>query len=347
MFKELSKGRVEIENDLSEKEVNELANNKGLEVIQFSEPIEDSTFEILDNILFSIRDDVVLRAYGFYSKVCDLKFLLRMPNLARFYVECHGEVENLDYIATLEHLKELNLSIFSLDNFTILAKVPDTLEILTLGQTRSKKPDLEVIKRFSQLKTLFIGGHTKNIEVIKELKNIEDLTLSSITTKNVNFLVPLERMWSLDIKLGGIKDFSAIEGMDNIKYLELWQIRGLKDISFISTLKGLQNLFLQSLPNIEAMPSLNELVQLKKVALENMKGLKDISSLEHAPSLVEFTHWSAMNMSVEDYTPLLKNSSLKRVSVGFGSDIRNKQFKELAAKYRKNDEGWWGEFPYE
>jgi hypothetical protein len=347
VYKEISKGRVEIEDSLTEKEVNELANYKGLEVIQFSKPIEDSTFEILDGTLFSVRNDVTLRAYGFYSSDCDLNFLLSMPNLDSFYVECHGEVKNLDNIAALKNLKELNVSIFSLDNFNILSKVPDTLEILILGQTRSKKPDLEAINRFSKLTTLHIEGHTKNIEVIKHLTNIEDLTLRSITTKNLDFLTQLEKMWSLDIKLGGINDFSAIEGMDNIKYLELWQIRGLKDISFISTLKGLQNLFLQSLPNIEVMPSLKELVRLKKVALENMKGLKDISSLEHAPSLVEFTHWSAMNMSVENYIPLLRNPSLKRASVGFGSDKRNKQFQELAAKYNKIDDIWWDKFLYE
>ena len=47
-----------------------------LEVIQFSEPIELDTFERLNDLLFAKRDDVELRAYGFYGVKCDLSFLL-------------------------------------------------------------------------------------------------------------------------------------------------------------------------------------------------------------------------------------------------------------------------------
>ncbi|MEI5908571.1 hypothetical protein WAK64_16105 [Bacillus spongiae] len=135
--------------------------------------------------------------------------------------------------------------------------------------------------------------------------------------------------------------------MNNIKYLELWQIRGLSDISFISTLVGLENLFLQSLPNIEVLPNFTNLKKLRKIALENMKGLKDISSLEYAPSLIEFSHWSAMNMQVKDYIPLLKNPSLKRAAVGFGSNKRNNQFEEIAKEYHIDSEILWYNFPYE
>lgn len=77
-----------------------------------------------------------------------------------------------------------------------------------------------------------------------------------------------------------------------------------------------------------------------------MKGLKDITSLEYAPSLVEFTHWSAMNMNVEDYIPLLKNPSLERVSVGFGSDKRNIQFEKLAKEYGKTSDIMWHDFTF-
>jgi len=39
---------------------------------------------------------------------------------------------------------------------------------------------------------------------------------------------------------------SAIADKESIKYLELWQIRGLGDIGVVSSLSGLQFLFVQS-----------------------------------------------------------------------------------------------------
>jgi len=39
---------------------------------------------------------------------------------------------------------------------------------------------------------------------------------------------------------------SAIADKESIKYLELWQIRGLGDIGVVSLLSGLQFLFVQS-----------------------------------------------------------------------------------------------------
>ncbi|MGG0186185.1 hypothetical protein [Bacillus rhizoplanae] len=341
MYSIITEGRVQIKGKMTKEEVHELLNYKDLEVIQFQSEVEHDTFQKLNDILFSVRDDVVLRVYGFYNSKCDFSFLERLPNLSRFYAECYEMVENLEAITFLKKLKELNLSIFGLESFDILSKIPDTLEELVLGETKSKKPNLSILERFGNLRKLFIIGHKKNIEVISNLGNIEKLTLTSITTKNLEFLLPLKKLWYLNINLGGLNNFSAIEGLDNIKYLELFQIRGLSDISFISTLTGLQYLSLQNLPNVNVLPNLSSLTKLKKVALESMKGLKDISSLEHAPALVEFTHWSAMNMNIEDYVPLLRNPSLERVSVGFGSDKRNIQFERLAEEYGKAGDILW------
>ncbi|WP_426445300.1 hypothetical protein ACP26L_18655 [Paenibacillus sp. S-38] len=349
MYSQTSKGRIDIKSNLSEAEVQELVTLTDLEVIQFSEPLEPYTFQLLNDQLFAKREDVELRVYGFYDKTCDLSFLSALPHVTRFTVDCIREVEHLDAILHLGQLKALHIGIYHLDSFDILARIPATLESLMLEQTRSKKPDLAVLERFSGLTTLYIEGHTRNIDVIGKLAHLEDVTLRSVTTSHVEFLAPLKKLWSLDIKLGGIHNYSAIEGMDSIKYLELWQIRGLKDLSFISTLTGLQYLFLQSLRNVEALPALNGLTKLRKVHLDTMKGLKDISSLGQAPSLTEFTHWSAMNMRMEDYMALWSNPSVQRVKASFDSAKRNQEFEEWAQRFGKTSEILWsgGEFPFD
>jgi hypothetical protein len=136
-------------------------------------------------------------------------------------------------------------------------------------------------------------------------------------------------MWSLDIKLGGIRDLSAIRGMSNIAYLELWQIKGLSDVSVIAELPGLQNLFLQSLPNVRALPSLSQAYSLRRIMLQNMKGLRDFTPLESAPSLEEFLLVEGFKNEPYDLAAVLKNPSLRRVSAGFSSLKKCQEFERM------------------
>lgn len=64
MYNQFFRGRADIQKRLSEEEIIDLAQDDGLEAIQFSEEVEQETFQMLNDLLFSIRDDVVLRAFG-------------------------------------------------------------------------------------------------------------------------------------------------------------------------------------------------------------------------------------------------------------------------------------------
>ncbi len=211
----------------------------------------------------------------------------------------------------------------------VFSKVTDKLTGLLLGTTRSKKPDLSPLNRFGKLTRIYLDGQQKNIDVLCELNLLEDVTLRSITTPDLHYLNRLQHMWSLDIKLGGIRGFSAIEGMQRIKYLELWQVRGLNDIDFITTLPGLQNLMLQSLPLITALPSFREMRKLRRITLNNLKGLRDFSELQWSPALEEFVLIEGQLQQPEDLLPVLRNPALCRVWTNFGSIRKEQRFKEL------------------
>ncbi len=325
--------RYEFEGSLTKRQVVALAKNASLKTLQCCRPVRDSTWDLLNDHLFSLRKDVELRLYGFYATELDLGFVTRLPNVEHFSADCLISAKGAEHIQSMRNLRSLGIGIYELDSFDFLNGVTDALEKLSLGCTKSRKPDLGPLVRFKHLKQVYIERQQKNIEVLSELTHLEDVTLRSISTPNIDYLRPLKKMWSLDVKLGGIKDLSSIEGMDGIKYLELWQIRGLNDISVISTLYGLQYLFLQALRRVSALPSFEKLKQLRRIYLENMKALEDISSLGGAPALEEFIYVSAQNMNPEDCIPLLKNTRVRRVSVGFGSNNKNKQFRELMKEH--------------
>jgi hypothetical protein len=320
---------IQFDRNLSDAEIERLVRKRRLQVLQCSSPVEPDTWTRLNERFFSRRPKVALRVYGFDRDTCDLTFAARMTNVRHFSADCLVRAIGVESVCRLEHLESLGIGIYGLSDFSFLREVAKGLRSLSLEQTKSKKPDLAPLSRFENLQEVYLEGQRKNIEVLSGLVELAEVTLRSITTPDIAYLRPLTQMWSLDIKLGGIRNLNAIAGMNGIKYLELWQILGLQDIGVISTLEGLQYLFLQSLPHITALPPLGRLRKLRRLYLENMRGLRDLSALRDTPALEEFLHVSALGLQPEDYTLLFRNPSVKRADVGFGSLKKNERFEQL------------------
>jgi hypothetical protein len=260
-----------------------------------------------------------------------------MTNVRRFAADCLMRATNADAIADMPHLEALSLGIFELQDLAVLDRVPPTLTTLGIGATHSKKPRLEPLARFQSLKTLYIEGHSNGIEVLSDLRELEDVTLRSITTQDVRYLSPLERLWSLDLKLGGIRSFDGVEGKDSIKYLELWQIRELEQVNVVASLTGLQNVFLQSLPQVKELPRLDNSRALRRAVLQNMKGLVDFTAFETAPALEEFALVQGNRQQPEQLVPVLRNPVITGVKAHFGGDRKQQAFARLRDTYGKKD----------
>jgi len=321
--------RVDFSEPISLSDIEYLVSYPKIEVLQCSFPIRVTTWDLLNSEFFRRRPEVELRVYGFHAQPCDLRFASRMSYVRHFAADSITSASGLEAITEMSNLQTLIIGIYNLDNFDFLWKVTDKLTSLLLGATRSKKPDLSPLSRFQSLTRIYLEGQQKNIDVLSELNGLEDVTLRSITTPNLHYLSNLLHMWSLNVKLGGIRDFSAIAGINNLKYLELWQIRGLDNLEFISHQAGLQNLLLQSLPQITALPSLRELWNLKRITLQNLKGIKDFSELQWAPALQEFILIQGQPQQPEDLLPVLRNPAVRRASAHFGSIKKEERFKEL------------------
>jgi hypothetical protein len=254
--------------------------------------------------------EVQIRVYGFCSLVCDLSFLSHLKNVRRFSADCLHRAVGIEHLADLQKLESLSVGIYDLENFDFLKEIPAGI-------------------REHSLTRLYLEGQQRGIELLSSLAALERLTLRSISTDDLRYIGDLNQIWSLEVKLGGIKDFTAIEGKECLKYLELWQIRGLRDLSVISSLSGLQYLFLQALRNVIAVSDVSKLLKLRRIYFENMKALADVSALSQSPSLREFTHVSAANMRPEQYAHLSKILTLQSVLVAFGSRKKNQQFESM------------------
>ena len=331
----LSPDRVQFDDSLSSADISALIDDADVRVLQTSEPVRSKTWIELNARFFSARPDVQLRVFGFYSSVCDLSFLWTMDKVQDFSADCLRRAQNIEAITRMPSLRRVGIGVFELESFDFLADLPPEIEAIYLGATRSKKPSLRPLELFRALRELNIEGHRKDVEVIGSLNKLEDLTLRSVSVSDFSFLRGLSKLWSLDIKLGGSNDLRALAGLENIKYLELWQVRGLADLHPISTLTGLQYLFLQSLPRVTSLPELGKLIRLRRVHLDNMKGLRSLEALCGAPMLEELVHFDAKNHAPADYECLLKSKTMKALRVGFGSDSKNNAFRAMLDSHQK------------
>jgi hypothetical protein len=114
------------------------------------------------------------------------------------------------------------VDVWTLEDLGGLQHLPAHLHSLGLGATKSRRFSLGLLTRFPHLQTLFVEGHSKDIEAIGHLAALEDLTLRSITLPDLRALLPLRRLQSLDIKLGGTKDLRLLPEVGRLRYLELW-----------------------------------------------------------------------------------------------------------------------------
>lgn len=339
-------GQYQISKGIRKKELEKLASNRKTQSIQFSNPLSKNEIELLEKIVFSRRPDISLRVYGHYGEQCDLTFIKKIPSLRKFSADCLMEAKGIEIVTELNDLEELGVGIYNLDNFDFLENINPKLKELYLQKTKSKKPKISSISRFSELEYLYLEGQQKGIESVNDLKKMQKVILRSISTKNLDYLTDLKELWAVDIKLGGIQNFDALVTLPKLKYLELWQIRNLSDLTFISKLTTLQNLFIQSLKQLNKLPEFKNSISLKRICLENLKGLTNLDSLRNAPELEEFIYVLAENQEPENLIPVLENKNLKSVFCRFGSDKKNNRFDELAIEYNKT-EYKYSEFKYE
>lgn len=257
-------------------------------------------------------------------------FLRKYPNVS-FRVYSHYSVEsikNLSFLRFYPFVKNFEVDLFKLESLDGIEYLPVNLKYLGIGQTK-KKLSLKPLARFREINELYLEGHTKDIDIISELTGLEKLNLRSITLKDLSVLLSLKKLYSLSLKLGGTKDLTLLPQVGNLKYLELWMVKGLSDISVISELPNLQFLFLQDLKNIKSLPNFLNCLSLKRVVLDNMKGLKDLSPLLTAKNLEDIVILSGNNFKPEDISCLKNHSSLKRGLLLLGSLNKNNKVKEL------------------
>ncbi len=242
------------------------------------------------------KSSIVLNSdmFSFERGITDLSFLTNLKNLYSVFIS--GVDGDLDY----EQLRY----------------VPNTIQELRIDY--HKKLSLKFINNLTNIKKLYLDSCKKDFEKIETIENLEHITVRSLGFKNLEPVLKVApNIESLDLKLGGIKDLSLLPSLKNLKYLELWSVRGLEDISPISQCYNLQNIFLQSLTRTSQIPDLSKLDKLRRLTLWDLPAIKDIEPIYSALSLEDLTI-RALKLEPEDFIPLQNLPNLKALTFALG-----------------------------
>lgn len=107
----------------------------------------------------------------------------------------------------------------------------------------------------------------------------------------------------------------------------------MSDISSIGELTELKRINLYSLPNVEVQFPLERLTKLESLTFNGVKQLQTIQGIETLPNLT-YLGLSRVKVGDDDYTPILRSPSLKRV-FWFGGPFKSPALKEI--KRRRPD----------
>ncbi|SDZ58444.1 hypothetical protein SAMN05444397_109189 [Flavobacterium aquidurense] len=312
-----------IDFDYIDKELNE---GKHV-IVQFSENVySDENLYILNKLCAKYDVNFGIRFYGHYSSTFDFKTILKIPEVICLYLDCLLEADNIIALNSLHRLQKLSLGVYELKETEILnyENLKELTELI-LTETKTQALNLDYLKDYKNLKYLIIGGHTKNIQALGNLIDLEYLSLNSIKKTSVEFINNLKNLKTLKFILGGRENIDEIND-NQIEHLEVVWVRGFNDISNIGKFKKLKFLLLEDNIKLEKVEFNTEMPMLKILSISNCKSLSSLKGVDNLSSLERIGIYQT-NINFETFIEQDLPTNLKAIRFYTSKNKLNEQIK--------------------
>lgn len=137
-----------------------------------------------------------------------------------------------------------------------------------------------------------------DLSVLKEMKNLESLSLEYGNLTTLSGIETLGKLKSLKIGRTELSDISAVSGLSNLEYLQLDSNR-ISDITPLSNMTGVEMIYLSD-NSISDISPLANLTGLESLNL-NDNSISDISPLS---GLTKLNYLHLRNNNITDYSPV-------------------------------------------
>lgn len=264
-----------------------------------------------------------------YARVA--RALERWPKAAVHVDGWKAGAQGLECLRHFSDRTRISVDCFHAKSLDALRHMNPGLESLSIGSTANRRIDLSVIRGFSNLRRLSVEGQTDIVRHFDCFPLLEALYLRGVGCQDFSWIERFPKLWWLWHGLCSTKSLEGLERAANLRYLELWLIKGLSDVSPIRGLGLLEELKLESLPRVNRLPDLALLTRLRGMELTNMRGLRDLSPLAQSTSIEDLYIWNARHHRLEDFRCMIGHASLKFVSLALGSDRKTNAVHGLLA----------------
>lgn len=295
----------------------------GLPTIQFSKPGQSTALLKSINALCKVfGKKLPIRFYAHYQNDFDASVLEHLPDVQCLLVDCLHEIFNPEKLFELPKLRKLSFGVYNYHAQDFLNKLDiGKLEQLTIGETKKRNFDLSPLREGNQIRSLSVVGHSKNINVIGEMDNLEALSLHSIGKKfSLDFVSNIAKLKTLKITLGGRENIDEINH-PLLRELEIIRIRGFNDLGDLSRFPHLRRLNIEDQIKILSIslqtPHLNELKVLNCKSLNKLNGLEALKKINHL-------RCSMTSLDYENISQLNWATSLKVLALYSGNNKRDK-----------------------
>ena len=184
-----------------------LANEKSLFIK--NENLSFKPLQYMNNLREVVIHNCNITDFSFISKASELRKL--------YIVNCKFSKDELKYLSSLSHLKELSLNIMEIESIKCLS-------------------DLRNLKDLSLRKI-----DKLNVEELSNFKSLEHLSLEELSIPNFDFINNLKSLKELCIDKIKIKDLSFLKNLTMLnKFIMRYKAEDERDINFISNLKKIK-----------------------------------------------------------------------------------------------------------
>jgi hypothetical protein len=239
-----------------------------------------------------------------------------------------GGVKDLEFLKYFETLRRLHLAVWDIDDVSGFAYLGTDFESLTFSTTH-KRFSLRFLETLPGLRSLFIQGHTKDLDVVGGLTGLRSIGLSGIPLADLSLLVPLQELTNVFVGFSKTRDLWALRDLPQLKELRILRITELAAVDIVRELVGLVSVELNWLRNVERLPNLSRLASLQSVTLDTMKGLREIAGVAAAPALQRLAVAACPSLTAESFRCLLGHPTLRELWGYTGRTRENTEIKRM------------------
>lgn len=260
-------------------EISELIESGRTPVIQFSRPPSPSILEQTDDFCREFGESVEIRFFNFAWQVFDASLLERLPHVANLSIDSIRAISDFTPIANLPHLTQLRFGVYEHPDGHFLRQLDlSRLTRLTLAQTKRRNFDLSPLNTASSLTQLFVQGHWRGIEAIRELPRLSDVSLSGFPKHHdISFLNGLAALRSLLLILGSRTSIAEFTH-DALRELRIVWVRQLEDLGTLARFGDLEELTIEDQLRLTILDLSR--CNLRRLVISNCKNLQAIVGLE-------------------------------------------------------------------